>query len=265
MGADFKSQLTSINQGLKRVRLRRKGSRLYLRATLPPKPGDGDRAKQYEIATGCNCTPAGLKVARAKALELEGAIERERFDWHQYLKGKDKPPETVRDWIVRFEKNFWEQNPKTPSKENYLKRDFQEKFNLLPEDVPLTGELLKKIILEQTKPATRKRRAHCFAFGQLAKLAGIKGVDFTKLQAGYKAKAIAPEELPTDKQILEVWEAIKNPGWKWTIAVLATYGLRPHEIFHLDIGRLTEEPGILKVLAQTKTGSRLIWDQSPSA
>ena len=198
---DFQSQLASINQKLERVRLRKKGSRLYMRATLPPKPGDGDRAKQYDLSTGCNCTPAGLKVARAKALELESLLDRERFDWTPYLKGKSKPPETVGEWLERFEKNFWEQNPRNPTKENYYRKDFQQKFNLLPQTAPLTGELLKQVLLDQTEPATRKRKGHCFAYRRLAEFAGIGGVDFRALAAGYKAKAIAPEELPTDEQI----------------------------------------------------------------
>ena len=68
-----------VNQQLERVNLRAQGKRLYLRATLPPKPGDGDRAKQSDLSTGCAATPAGLKIARAKAQEVESPFVREKI------------------------------------------------------------------------------------------------------------------------------------------------------------------------------------------
>jgi len=149
--------------------------------------------------------------------------------------------------------------PRNPTKENSYKKDYRERFDKLPNEKLLTGELLEQIILERSKPATRNRKGYCFAYRRLAEFAGIEGIDFHGLAAGYKAKAISPEQLPTDEQIKEVREKIKNPAWRWIYSMLAVYGLRPHEVFSLDTSRLNESPGIVKVSRGTKTGERLVW------
>ncbi len=55
--ADFRESLGKVNKSLDRVKLRQKGDRLYLRATLPPKPGDG-----HELAMSGVCAELGLEV-----------------------------------------------------------------------------------------------------------------------------------------------------------------------------------------------------------
>jgi hypothetical protein len=71
-----KLTLQAINQRLKDgnlgVALRQKGSSLYLRAILPPKPGE-TQWKQRDIALKIYANPAGLERAEAEARKL-GAL-----------------------------------------------------------------------------------------------------------------------------------------------------------------------------------------------
>jgi glutamate-1-semialdehyde aminotransferase len=46
--------------------------------------------------------------------------------------------------------------------------------------------------------------------------------------------------------------------------MLATYGLRPHEIFNLDLERFTRQTEAIRVFDTTKTGQRLAYP-CPSA
>jgi hypothetical protein len=55
--------LEQANAKIDRVKIRQKRNRLFLRATLPCKPGQGDGTKQYELATGCRNTDQGIKIA----------------------------------------------------------------------------------------------------------------------------------------------------------------------------------------------------------
>ena len=94
-------------------------------------------------------------------------------------------------------------------------------------------------------------------------LAGFQE-ELKRLKQGRKAKPILSDQLPTDEQIREIWRGIKNPGWRWVYGMLATYGLRPSEVFRLDLERFTRETEALRVLEQTKTGARITYPCLPS-
>jgi integrase len=252
--ADFREALGKTNTGLDRVQIRQKGDRLYLRATLPPKPGDGDKPKQYELSTGYGAHSEGLRFAKAKALEVEGQLLREAFDWTPWLKGKQKPPETVGEWLRRFEENYWESRERSRSKLSTWQTSYQYPFSRLDPNKSLTIELLKTKIIETT-PGTRSRQLFCFAYQSLAKFAGLS-TNFQELAKDHETKI--KRELPSDEEIEIMWESIKNPAWQWVFGMLAAYGLRPHEIFHLDCSEIGTEPGWLKVLADTKTSERIV-------
>lgn len=77
------------------------------------------------------------------------------------------------------------------------------------------------------------------------------------MQLSRKPKII--REIPTEAEIETYWQSIKNPDWRWVFGIIATFGIRPHEIFHLDISRLKEYPPILQVGEQSKTSYRLVY------
>ncbi len=58
-----------------------RGKRLTLRGTLPPKPGDGFKPKQYNISPGLPATPEELKLAIVKAIEIDTDLIYGRFGW----------------------------------------------------------------------------------------------------------------------------------------------------------------------------------------
>jgi hypothetical protein len=76
--AKGKLTLDAINARLKAaqvgVSIRQKGNRLYLRATLPPKPGSTKKhPHQQDVSLKIYANPAGLERAEAEARKL-GAI-----------------------------------------------------------------------------------------------------------------------------------------------------------------------------------------------
>jgi integrase len=56
---------------------------------------------------------------------------------------------------------------------------------------------------------------------------------------------------------VKAFNQMQNPSWRWVYGILATYGLRNHEVFHLDIDSLKDADGIIKILAG-KTGGRTV-------
>lgn len=259
---DLKERINQVNQGLEKVSIREKDNRLYVRGRhFPPKPGDSTGGR-YEIALGVSATPAGLKVAIAKAKDIDNALLWEKFDWEPFLKGNQKPPETVAEWVNRYETRHWEQTLRNPTKENSYHKNYRLLFNRLPQDELLTIELLRSTILSETQPGSRSRKGFAIAFRRLADFAGLDPSvlkELSKLGKGYTSKSVEPRSLPRDEEIVDLWESVKNPAWQWVISILAIYGLRPHEIFRIRTDKIDEDPPILEVEEETKTGWRIVY------
>jgi hypothetical protein len=127
----IQEQIREVNRQLKLVSIRAKKGWLYLRATLPSRPGEVGQPKQHELRTGCNATTQGLKIAKAKALEVESQIMLGRFEWTSWLRGKYKPAVTVGEWVAKFEEDHWASREQSPTK---LRRFLEKK---LPEHLKL--------------------------------------------------------------------------------------------------------------------------------
>ena len=261
-GPELKERISQANQGPEKVSIRQKDNRLYVRGRhFPPKPGDSEGGR-YEIALGVSANPVGLKVAIAKAKDIDNALLWEKFDWAPFLKENQKPTETVAAWVNLYETKHWEQTLWTPTKENSYHKNYRLVFNRLPQEEPLTFELLKSTILNETEPASRSRKGFAMAFRRLADFAGFDPYalkELSKLGRGYSAKSVEPRSLPRDQDILDIWKSVKNPAWQWVIAVLAIYGLRPHEVFRMRTDKLDEDPPIIEVEEETKTGWRIVY------
>jgi len=259
---DLKERINQANQGLEKVSIRQKDNRLYVRGRhFPPKPGDSEGGR-YEIALGVSATPAGLKVAIAKAKDIDNALLWEKFDWGPFLKGDQKPPETVAAWVKRYETQHWEQTQRTPTKENSYHKNYRLVFNRLPQEEPLSFEVLKSTILTETEPGSRSRKGFAMAFRRLADFAGFDAhelKELSKLGKGYTSKSVEPRNLPRDQDILDIWESVQNPAWQWVISILAIYGLRPHEVFRIRADKMDEDPPVLEVEEETKTGWRIVY------
>lgn len=273
----LETQLAAINSQFEIVVLRPKNGRLYIRGSgkkFPPKPGLKENPKQVEIPTGCNATLAGLKIAKIKAHEVDSQLAWGKFDWTPYLKGKDKPANTVGEWLERYEANRWERIERTPTAEQTYLDCYQRYFERIPTNQPLTLDLLREAIVKKTNTASRGRELACMAFASLATFAAKQGVieadalkvfktELKELKKGYEPEPILPEDLPSEAQIVEIWQSIKNSAWRWVYGVIATYGLRPSEIFNLDLDRYTQESEALRVFDDTKTGARLTYPCLP--
>jgi integrase len=99
------------------------------------------------------------------------------------------------------------------------------------------------------------------AYGRLAKFASID-VNMAQYRGSYTPAAVNPRDLPSEETIVAMIEAMDNPQWRLAIALMATYGLRDHEIFYADLGALQSPPGVCTVL-DGKTGWRQVWPYPP--
>ncbi|MBE9178749.1 hypothetical protein IQ268_09270 [Oculatella sp. LEGE 06141] len=264
---DLTQRIKDANRGLEKISIREKDGKLYVRGrtrdSFPPKPS-GEQPDRAEIAMGVSATASGLKVAIAKAKAIDADLIWGKFDWTPHLKGKQKPPETVAEWVRRYEEHHWLMTPCTThderlSKENSYHKNYRLMFNRLPQNAPLTTELLEQTAVNEVAAGTRSRQVMCMAFRRLAEFAKIDAGNLKQLGKGYTPDSVDPRNLPSDQEIQELRLKLTDPAWRWVFDVMAIYGLRPHEVFRLRTDRLVERPSILEVQKTTKTGFRVVY------
>lgn len=92
------------------------------------------------------------------------------------------------------------------------------------------------------------RQRSCMVLNALCRFAGLD-VDVNQWAGSYSLKKTQPRIIPSDKLISTSIKNLDNPNWRWAVALLATYGLRNHEIFFVDYNSLEKGNVIIKVNA----------------
>jgi len=260
--SDFYQKLKLINLRLKEanlpVSIARKGASLYARATLPPPPAS-DKAAPYQqhLKLGMKANLQALKRAEATTTKIGAALLLKEFRWSDYGRGDKQPAkQTAAAWCKAFEVHYFESTERNPTTEGSFKNDYLAYLKRLPQDQALTRERLEGVI-KATKPNSCQRAKSCSTFKRFGLFAGIDVTFIDKaLRGTYSPFKTAPRDLPSAQVIVEWWSKIPNRGWRWVYGMLATYGLRPHEVFHLDTQELERGGLLIKVLDGTKTGYR---------
>jgi integrase len=242
-----------------------KGNSLFLRASLPPRPGTKSKRKnqksfEQDIAIQLPAIPQGVKAAVAKAKELGGQIAAGTFSWDEYLPGGINLSElkTVGECCRAFEANYWITRRKTPQSLTTWDDHYAYAFKSLPQEALLTSDILFQAIVA-TPPDSSKRFRYCWVLKKLAKFADLK-LEFNPkdLKGKYSSLKPAPRDIPSDEIIQEHFKLLRKPSWRWVYGMVATYGLRPHEAFKLDTSNLESGGDSIRVLKDTKTGERLV-------
>jgi integrase len=158
--------------------------------------------------------------------------------------------------VKEFEADYFDRRSRNSKSQTTYDKDYRLTFNRLNQDVPLTSEGILALV-KTIKADSRQRKRYCIALGALAKFAGLE-LDLRRFQGGYNLKKSKRRELPDDA-LVESWrDNITNLSWQWLYGMLAVYGLRPHEVFNLDLTRLSQGEKGLRVL-DGKTGARLVY------
>ena len=266
MGLDVENELKRLNARLKaggtRVTVEMRGNSLLVRGTFPPKTQSG-KTKPYQqrLFLGFRASLAGLRAAEQKAKIISAQLELKTFDWGQWLE-QESPEQamSIGSWLEKFEADHWNKTEKNRRslrtwQDSYVRTflRFEDRSQPLTLDAILTA-------IAKTVPESKTRQLICRNMIKLAKFAGMDDIEpIVNLKGNYSHKCVNPRNLPSDELIITSRESIKHPGWRWLFGMLATYGLRSHEVFQLD---MTEFP-IIRVLEDTKTGERLVYPLYP--
>jgi len=268
------------------LRLERRGKRLAIRGPLPDRHGRGGPAVGLvvqRISLGLPATQAGVAQAM---LELEGVSQQLRegtFRWGDWSCRPVASPSASSSaatgaapqaWLEAFEAAFFADprrrrrpaGSRTTWSAAY--RPYLRRVATVAADDPGGGALdlpLLERVLESYPLASRSRQQCGIALGALARQQGlVLPGDWSERSGGYGLHAARFRQLPSDPEILELVERIPNPSWRLAYGLMATYGLRNHEVFFCDCSALG--PGgdrVLRVLPTSKTGEHQVWPFQP--
>ena len=258
-----------------KLRIEKRGEKLNIRGSLPSKE-DRENFKIQRISLGIKADINGLEEAKKKLHLLSLQLELNQFDWINWIRNPKKN-EIKNDFefsnrLNQFEEYFFKERKneylsstrKTTwrsSYKPYLKRMLKIHNEHYKDDL----ENIFQKTLESYKEGSRSRKQCATSLGVLAKFLDIQLPENWKLNSkGYGLNKAGFRDLPTDEVIEKLWEKIPNKSWKFVFGLMATYGLRNHEVFFCDLSSLTiTGDKIIRVLPTTKTGEHQVWPFHP--
>ncbi|MEM7769104.1 MAG: site-specific integrase [Cyanobacteria bacterium P01_A01_bin.37] len=275
------SKLIAVNHRLKvaqlGVQLERRGQKLGIRGTFPPRPGSHRiHPHQQRVSLGLPATPGGLKTAEQQAKVIAVQLMQHTFDWAAYLPiagGGKLHQMNLKEKIEAFRRHFMAQ-PQRLLKPASAQATWEtayapyfRKLEAIAQDIPnlSLAEVIYKTI-ESTPRHSRSRQICCTALGVLAEFLKVElPRDLKEFWGHYSPSKTRLRHLPTDEQIVEVYQRIPNPAWRFVYGIMATYGLRNHEVFFCDYSGLErlDSTSSIEVLDSTKTGEREVWPFYP--
>ncbi|MBE9137950.1 site-specific integrase [Nodosilinea sp. LEGE 07088] len=275
------SAIATLNARLKAARLglqvERRGDRLSLRGTLPPRPGSvKPRPHQQRIPLGLPATPAGLKQIEQQAKVIAAQLIERRFDWASYLAPQAEAADTMplADRVAQFEAHMMAHagsdiaalaSRKTTWDKAYA--PYLKKLLRQAEQHPQQPLAAAMVVTLETLPLhARSRQVACTALKAFADFHGMSLPEgFDQLAGTYGNSKAQRRLLPADEVIVEWCDRIPNPAWRHVYGIMATYGLRNHEVFFCDYQGLRQGDleGRITVLETTKTGLHDVWPFYP--
>ena len=270
------------------LRLEIRGGRLGLRGPLPDRLGAG-QAQVQRLSLGLTASPNGLTIALERLARLRQELASGRFQWHEWKRASTSAVEggpaggesiagglafrPLAEQLEAFEVAF-RNDPKRRRRpagsrstwaaayRPYLRRLAAHAADQRPGR--LDADLLVEV-LESYELSSRSRQQCGVALAALARHLQLElPEDWRDRAAGYGLHLTRFRPLPTDSQILELVLKIPNPRWRLAYGLMATYGLRNHEVFFCDGSALA--PGadrVLRVLPTSKTGEHQVWPFQP--
>jgi integrase len=253
-----------------------------LRTTLPIKPGDIDKngsgTKQYDISLGIPFSFDGLNTAEEEANELGKLIARKQFIWTDKYLGKTRFKAkflTIGELVSEFENNYFKTRKRTLKSNNTFNSYFYIAKTHLPKDkIAIDANFIDAVKFCPSSDSVKNELIKVIRV--LCKCYGLEVPELSNL----KIKAISQRkrDIPTDADIEQEYLKFENYAinrssklttredrnnwklWRWVYGMLATYGLRPIEIFvNPDLNWWLSSDNVMntwRVNEECKTGER---------
>ncbi len=274
------TKLKQVNLGLANkgvsLRIEQRGDRLNLRGPLPTRECK-ENLKVQRLSLQLRASDDGLQEAEKLLQLVVLQLNRNQFNWKDWEKKaspnqKDAKSSDLEEAINRFKSDFFSDptrrttisGRKTTWTAAYLPYLNRLLKTAQKEKLRLDSTLMEKVLISYSENS-RSRQQCATAIGAFADYLKLSlPINWRAQSRGYGLDQARFRKLPCDELILEAWQAIPNSQWRLAYGLMATYGLRNHEIFFCDFSSLKKGGDrIIRVLPGTKTGEHQVWPFHP--
>ncbi len=258
-----------------KLKIEKRGGKLNIRGSLPSKENKNIQ-KVQRISLGIDADADGLEEAKKKLQLINLQLELNQFEWRNWITSSIQENNKTYEFFIKeiseFEKNFFKEyrnehlNSARKSTWNssykpYIKR----MINIYKKNDHKDINHIFLSTLKSYQEGSRSRKqcgTSLNVFADFLKLSLPS--EWKSLSRGYGIKKASFRDLPDDNLIEELWRNIPNKSWQYVFGLMATYGLRNHEVFFCDLSALKNNGDkILRVLPTTKTGEHQVWPFHP--
>ena len=258
-----------------KLKIEKRGGKLNIRGSLPSKENKNIQ-KVQRISLGIDANTDGLEEAKKKLQLINLQLELNQFEWRNWItssiQGNNKTYEFFIKEISEFEKNFFKEHRNehlnsarkstwNSSYKPYIKR----MINIYKKNDNKDINHIFLSTLKSYQEGSRSRKQCGTSLNVFANFLKLSlPSEWKSLSRGYGIKKASYRDLPDDNLIEELWRNIPNKSWQYVFGLMATYGLRNHEVFFCDLSALKNNGDkILRVLPTTKTGEHQVWPFHP--
>ena len=258
-----------------KLRIEKRGNKLNIRGSLPSKDNKAI-LKIQRISLGLNANISGLKEAQKKLQLINLQLELDQFQWSNWSSNQRGEDNKINNFLFKkindFENTFFDESKNISYKSSrkttwnsaykpYIKRMITT-YNT-NENKELNNIFINT--LKSYKAGTRSRKQCGTSLHVFAEFIDHRlPPEWKSLSKGYGLKKASFRNLPDDQLIENLWKNIPNKSWQYVFALMATYGLRNHEVFFCDLSTLKNNGDkILRIFPTTKTGEHQVWPFHP--
>ena len=258
-----------------KLKIEKRGGKLNIRGSLPSKENKNIQ-KVQRISLGIDADTDGLEEAKKKLQLINLQLELNQFEWKNWITSSIKENNKTYEFFIKeiseFEKKFFKEQRNehlnsarkstwNSSYKPYIKR----MINIYKKNDNKDINHIFLSTLKSYQEGSRSRKqcgTSLNVFADFLKLSLPS--EWKALSRGYGIKKASFRDLPDDNLIEELWRNIPNKSWQYVFGLMATYGLRNHEVFFCDLSALKNNGDkILRVLPTTKTGEHQVWPFHP--
>ena len=258
-----------------KLKIEKRGGKLNIRGSLPSKENKNIQ-KVQRISLGIDADTDGLEEAKKKLQLINLQLELNQFKWRDWITSSIQEGNKTYEFFIKeiseFEKKFFKEQRNehlnsarkstwNSSYKPYIKR----MINIYKKNDNKDINHIFLSTLKSYQEGSRSRKqcgTSLNVFADFLKLSLPS--EWKSLSRGYGIKKASYRDLPDDNLIEELWRNIPNKSWQYVFGLMATYGLRNHEVFFCDLSALKNNGDkILRVLPTTKTGEHQVWPFHP--
>ena len=258
-----------------KLKIEKRGGKLNIRGSLPSKENKNIQ-KVQRISLGIDADTDGLEEAKKKLQLINLQLELNQFEWRNWITSSIQENNKTYEFFIKeiseFERNFFKEyrnehlnSARKSTWNSSYKPYFKRMINIYKKNDNKDINHIFLSTLKSYQEGSRSRKqcgTSLNVFADFLKLSLPS--EWKSLSRGYGIKKASFRDLPDDNLIEELWRNIPNKSWQYVFGLMATYGLRNHEVFFCDLSALKNNGDkILRVLPTTKTGEHQVWPFHP--